>query len=355
VDPVDEAAIELARSHLPAGVSWINVPAVVIVAGALGWLVAAAAIRVGLGGDAPGNGAPWPRRARWVYPGRLGAKYALGAVPFAGVVFSTSFGGPWAIVSGSALGLLATVAAMLGAVAAGDGLERRIGAPSGLLRRARDVASLALGFFPQVVLAGLACIFANVVDGPARLACVAAGVLGVTVVTLRPLMLIRLCGLLRPAPDGLRSVVEAMAARTRTPLGGGVHLLDWSMANALAYQVPCAVVFTERSIEGLTDEDVAGICAHELAHLREPRWVVAVRTASFVVLALPLLVAPIGPAWMTAALTVASFGSWLMVQRWMQRFETLADAAAGKDEPLAGAYGRALEKLHELNLVPVVM
>lgn len=253
-----------------------------------------------------------------------------------------------------ALSLVGLVAGLLGALVAADRVDRKLDLPSGIGRRLRDLAAVTLLFFPHVVAAAAFSLAGYAAGGVGRYVGSCLAVLAVALLMLRPLAPLRWTGLLLPVPARLREVVEAMARATGTPLRGGVHVLRWSMGNAVALPVPAAVAFTERAVEVLSDEDVEGICAHELAHLRESRGVVAFRVAASLALGLPIVAAPFLRMGLTPLLVLAGGAVFVVGQRWLQRYELVADAAARAHEPSPGAYGRALEKLYAVNLAPAV-
>lgn len=131
-----------------------------------------------------------------------------------------------------------------------------------------------------------------------------------------------------------------------------------SIANAMVFPTRRAVLFTERALDVLDADDVAGICAHELAHLSEPRAVLAGRVATWLAPAIGIAAVPLAMvsldqrAWLfaLAGVVAAALG-----QRLLQPMETRADAAARAHEPSPGAYARALARLYEASLTPVVV
>jgi Zn-dependent protease with chaperone function len=354
MDSPDPATLDAARAYLPPGVGWLNVPALFLVACTLAWVIGSVAARAGAPKQDSPLHAPWTERARTAFPMRFGARFGVGLGGIVGMVLAYVFDGPWAAVPPGALSVVGLVAGLLGGLVAADGVERKLGLPSGIGRRLRDMAAVMLLFFPHALAAGALSSVGYAVGGAARYVGSCLAVLAVTLLVLRPLALLRLTGLLRPAPERLRGVVEAMARATGTPLRGGVHVLRWSMGNAVALPLPAAVAFTDRAVEVLSDEDVEGICAHELAHLRESRGVVAIRTAASLALGIPIVVGPFVRPGLTPLLVVFGVVAFVAGQRWLQRYELVADAAAKEHEPSPGAYGRALEKLYAVNLAPAV-
>lgn len=80
----------------------------------------------------------------------------------------------------------------------------------------------------------------------------------------------RKLGLFRAAPERLLEIVNATSARMNVPYGE-VLLMRSPMSQAFAVFNGRKVLFTERLLAILSDEEIAAICAHELAHLIESK------------------------------------------------------------------------------------
>jgi Zn-dependent protease with chaperone function len=144
-----------------------------------------------------------------------------------------------------------------------------------------------------------------------------------------------------------------------------VYELDLPAATAMAFVMQGTIAVTMPALDVLGDDELAAVCAHELAHLSESRAVRMTR-AMFMVIAASLVSAPAaiqpiintaGPIaiwWFDAAL-VAFAASVVLYRRLHRRMELRADALARQFEPRSGAYARALEKLYATNLTPVVV
>ena len=159
----------------------------------------------------------------------------------------------------------------------------------------------------------------------------------------------------RPANERLRRIVDEVSARVgakppTTWLMGGVQAL------AFAFPTTGEMMFSKRLLEICSDEEVATICAHEMAHLSESeatlagRWLGSLSffplifivpvihnfAAGFIIL--PLL-----------TLLISRFARWLS-----QRMEKRADQTAAENQLDEGVYARALEKLYRENQLPAV-
>ena len=145
-----------------------------------------------------------------------------------------------------------------------------------------------------------------------------------------------------------------------------VDELGLPMANAFAFIAAGSIGATSAALAILTDDELSAVCAHELGHLSEPRWVRMTRLlVSFVVgalIAAPAMIRATVGSFMGAGAFVGAlcvpFGClcflWLYI-RLNRRMEVRADALGRQFEPAPGVYARALEKLYEINLVPVVI
>ena len=167
----------------------------------------------------------------------------------------------------------------------------------------------------------------------------------------------RKLGLFLPSPERLQLIVQGTSARMNVSVGE-VCLMRSSLAQAFAMPASRRLLFTERLLELLSDQEIAAVCTHELAHLTEARsdyykryvswfiflpWIFfnpMVHTfglLGFVVLILVTLLAP------------------LLYRRLSQKLELRADLIAHSNEPEPGAYAEALVRLHQDNLVPAVL
>lgn len=179
-------------------------------------------------------------------------------------------------------------------------------------------------------------------------------------------VVMRASGLLRPASERLRRIVSSLGEQA-TQRVRRVEQAALPMANAFALPLDGGLAMTDAALAVLDDDEARAICAHELAHLGEPRRFVWLRVSRGFVLGvfLALVAASIRP--LTGSFgfvglllgVAAAFGFLIASARLLNHFhrklEHRADAEAVGYEASPGLYARALEKIHEANLVPAVM
>ena len=208
----------------------------------------------------------WSEQARLVSPVLVAARSNLWVVPGIFVLTVLMF---WP--DSSPLWVFTGIAAMLGAYVGTFPADRevfpRISLPC--LLRSAAIAAL-LRFLKWLVLIGAAVLMPNEFN-----------LLGWSIGGLVVCLWIILArgggiwtgcklGLILPATERLRTIASSTAARMNVPLRE-VLLLRVPMAQALALPATGQVMFTERLLEIAPDDEVAAICAHELAHLTESR------------------------------------------------------------------------------------
>jgi Zn-dependent protease with chaperone function len=179
------------------------------------------------------------------------------------------------------------------------------------------------------------------------------------------LLLMRKSGIMRPGSQRLLSVVARLADAT------GVHpkaafQVALPMANAFAFLQARSIGVTDAALATLSDDELACVCAHELAHLSEPFWVRAVRLSSLLMLALlvslPAAVRPLFQTFGSETMFLVLGVIYVIVLCWLilfgrvyRRMEVRADRIARETENAPGVYARALEKIHQVSLIPVVI
>lgn len=164
-------------------------------------------------------------------------------------------------------------------------------------------------------------------------------------------------GWLQPAPERVKNIVKVSAERMGVPVSN-VCLMQSSLAQAYALPPTRTLLFSERLLEILSDEELAAVCHHELGHLTESR---VARWARYVG---SLSVLP----WVLIKPTLATFpgyGFYLLVantiaipyfyKKFSLKMEKRADTIAKSHEHNDGDYARALLRLHEDNLIPAVI
>lgn len=156
----------------------------------------------------------------------------------------------------------------------------------------------------------------------------------------------RLCGI-------VRQTAERMQVR--------YHKI-WTLRNPLGYAAAFPttgdLIFSEGLVATHPDEEIAAICAHELAHLTEPRRIVFARVGAAMSWCPLIFIRPMvhafdfgGVAILLIPMVIAS----VSVRRLGRKMEERADAVAKENAVEAGVYARALERLYRNNQVPAVM
>jgi Zn-dependent protease with chaperone function len=246
--------------------------------------------------------------------------------------------------------------AWLGGVTAGWLVLGPLRPPESLARHLRDALRMmiVIPYFP-IIFGMCAALVAPPIARGLVLAAGTAAWVAFSVWGFLPIA--RLLRLATPAPEKLARAVERAAARAgRMPRS--VEVVDVPMANAFANLMTQQLVFTRSTVDALSEEELAAVAAHEIAHLGEPRSVVWVRLAANLTL-LPVVFMPtlIGGLGLLGAVGVSYLGLITLVlplRILQRRMETRADhgAACGEGDPRA--LGTALEKIAILNLSPAV-
>ncbi|MBI5524922.1 MAG: M48 family metalloprotease [Deltaproteobacteria bacterium] len=170
------------------------------------------------------------------------------------------------------------------------------------------------------------------------------------------LLLARALSIAIPAGERLTEIARGMSARTGVRLNS-ICELRISQVNAVAFPSNRCIAFTGGLLPMLTDEEIAAVAGHELAHLAESRKVLAFRRLLMAFLPLVAL-NPVTHRFGFGGAAGLGAGVFLFLmfgRRVAARLETSADVGAKKWEPQPAAYAKALEKLHRAALLPAVM
>jgi hypothetical protein len=137
----------------------------------------------------------------------------------------------------------------------------------------------------------------------------------------------------------------------------GLWQLSGVQANALALPLSGTLVFCDRLLEILNDEEVAAVCDHELGHLAESRWIILGRYVGTMAILPSLLVKPMVHQWglpgvMATLLLVISWGR--LARKLVHQMELRADIRAFNHQARASVYAKALEKIYQANRMPAV-
>ena len=167
---------------------------------------------------------------------------------------------------------------------------------------------------------------------------------------------LRLVKFLTPAENRLQGIVDATATRMNVSVRS-IWQLDGLMALAFAFPTTNELVFSRRLLEICSDEEISAICAHELAHLKEGRSVLAGRLLGSLALFPLIFINPSVHQFGILGLLAPYAGLFSIAKfaRWMsQRMEKRADALALNEQTQEGVYARALEKIYRENMIPAV-
>lgn len=170
--------------------------------------------------------------------------------------------------------------------------------------------------------------------------------------------LLRWLRLLKPATAHLAALVAETSQKMAVPVRA-TWILSVPFSNAAAFLETRQLLFTDKLLATLTDDEVKAVCAHELGHLNESRRVKAGR------LLVGLMFFPLVFARPMASLgengtnlfwlgLITVLLAWLAGIRLAQRMEKRADKIAAETEN-AAVYARAMERIYEVNQTPAVM
>ncbi len=160
-------------------------------------------------------------------------------------------------------------------------------------------------------------------------------------------------GVARPAAGRLEEAVARAAARFDSA-PPRAFVLRTHAANALALPVRNLIIFTERLVGLLDDEELEAIALHEIAHLNERRAVTRLRAVGTLVYLPFLALRPlIGSGIYAVALAfLGGFGLRFLLMRVSKAEEARADSEAVERAHGSRSLGTALLKIHKAALVP---
>lgn len=171
------------------------------------------------------------------------------------------------------------------------------------------------------------------------------------------ILVLRWTGIIRPAGERLRRIV-AGCSRDGGPRVRGLWQASGAVANALALPLTGTLIFYNKLLDGLTDEEVASVCAHEMGHLAESGRVLLGRYLGGMAILPLLLIRPASAYWEFPGI----LGMFVLLILWgrlsrklVHRMETRADAIAAAHQDDSSIYARALEKIYQINHLPTVM
>ncbi len=319
------------------------------------------------------RGDAWTEKARLAWSGRRLGRVSVFIVVISLLIAAGRDGSRVDLITPALTNLLVVVAALAGLTQARLAWGRRSN-PSWALtpRAAQGACFLSLSLVAPLILVEFV-LFRLMPDrwNSRAIAVIAGGTLAVgAYIGWGSSFLKRRLGIIRPAADRLRTIVARVAERfDYRPRA--IEQVALPMANAFAFVLTGRIGVTDAALAILDDDELAAVCVHELTHLAEPLRVRAMRLSfGFLlgfVLTIPWAVRPMIREGLEPdiAWPVLVFGPLLAViastlylksyNRLVRRMEVLADARVHQFEAAPGTYARALEKIYEANLVPVVL
>ena len=163
-------------------------------------------------------------------------------------------------------------------------------------------------------------------------------------------------GLFLPPPERLQNIVRDTGAGMNVPVRE-LWLMHSVRAQAYAMPESRRLVFTDRLLQILSDDEIAAICAHEMAHLTEARKDYYQRYFLWLMFLPWLFFKPVVHLFglFGYLVLVCSSAALPRLYRGISRkLESRADGMAKAAERDPGTYARALARLYEDNLMPAV-
>lgn len=296
----------------------------------------------------------WTERARTTWGTRSAVTLLLLLLPMSAVFGAVLNHGEFSLTSvwlGSCLSLLTSFA---GAFLATRHFRREIGLP-----KLSFPTQLRSGIFTIYLLLShlyLCVAIERFVAGllSRDLTALAIGILALAM-PLWSTPLLRAFGVER-ANSVLEGSLQALASRVNVRLRS-ISILDIGSTNAYAYPWSRRIALSQPLVDALSREELEAVVAHELGHLEEG-WRALTRCLFQVYLALSLIFARLyaGPLGLLA-MPLWILGYWPVLRFQMgisRKLELRADAVATE---ICGTevYARALLRIHEANLTPVVL
>jgi Zn-dependent protease with chaperone function len=158
-------------------------------------------------------------------------------------------------------------------------------------------------------------------------------------------------------PEPICDIVWRTSERMQVPYRA-IWILRNPLGYAAAFPTTRDLIFSEGLLASHPEGEIAAICAHELAHLSEPRRLVFARVLGAMSLCPLIFIRPMAHAFDftgIAILLVPMVLAAVFARRLGRKMEVRADAVANQNATEAGVYARALERLYRTNQMPAVM
>jgi Zn-dependent protease with chaperone function len=344
---------EQLRALVPGWVEWLGPLLFVVALAAIIGLVPVVAVRAAARRIDPDD--HWTERARNAHAGRVSVVWAVATVPAGIWLLSTITIGPVGWLPSWLFGLAGVTVVVLVAARVGwalEGLVLRQPIPEWRSFLSRFVVRL----LPVFGVIALALAAPSRLSSPWMLLWVSAALVVVASLRFQPEWLARF-GLAAPAGERLASIVIEAADRAgvEAPL---VYVIEHHQPNAFAFPWRGAIAFTSRAVTELTDDELESVALHELGHLAESAATSRVRQAiQFVwipVAAVKPILGSLGFEGLLAVMAVL-LGLLVVVRRFAMRMEARSDEHAVANLDHSETYGRALEKIYRIGLIPAVL
>jgi Zn-dependent protease with chaperone function len=343
--------IEQLRTLVPGWVEWLGPLVFVAASVILVWLLPMVPVRVAARRIHPSD--HWTRRARYVHAARSALLVAGLVVPAAILMLSMFTVGPPARVPGWLLGGAGVVVATLAIAWQSWRFEQEIGQP--MPGWSKFLKGYCIRVGPGAAVFLLAVTAPEQPADP-QMAVWLGMAIGIGLALRYQLELLCRLGLGRQAGESITAMVEraAQPVGVETPQA---FIVDHHQPNAFAFPWTGKVAFTGRAVEELSAEELESVALHELGHMAETPSASAVRQATHfvwvpVVLAKPILLT-YGSIGILALIVI--FIGLLVAVRWFARtMEARSDAHVAEHDGSA-PYGRALEKVYRIGLIPAVL
>ncbi|HTB83302.1 MAG TPA: M48 family metalloprotease [Candidatus Sulfotelmatobacter sp.] len=163
--------------------------------------------------------------------------------------------------------------------------------------------------------------------------------------------------LLVAAPDRLVELVQRVSVQSGIKFQS-VWMFESPVGYAAAFPMTGDLVFSEGMLFTQSDVEIEAICAHELAHLDEPRKTKMIRLVTSIRLLPIVFIRPVMQTFkLPGVLALALVFVLLMVlaRKIGRKMEVRADDAARHFQLEPGVYASALEHLYQMNHMPAVM
>ncbi len=294
--------------------------------------------------------AHWTERARALYPARVAAGMNVIYIPAAVALFTYNYDRQ---LSWAATGLLCYLGALLGVFPMERSLYPELNLKRCLHLAAATVVLRSLNWLTLMVAAALMPVEwggRSVALFLAYAGCLTFLQWGGGVALLRWLGVAR-------APSARVSAVVDRAGERVGVRPRGVWELDNPAAGAFAIVTRGVLLFTTKLVDVAPDEELEAVCAHELGHLSESRWVIAARVISGWTF-MPLIFArPIAHHYSSGGIAMLGLIivlAWLGASRMSRAMEKRADKIARHTASEGPVFARALERIYRTNHLPAV-